>query len=105
MSIRPIDLNGMIQNTNEVTQVKQNEDVKPEVQQIVSQARFEDQAVENTTRVTEQENIAEDNMNPDEGNGRGYERGKGKGGKKNTKKEIPGRVIIKKPHGSFNATV
>ena len=104
MSIRPIDLNGMIQNTNEVTQVKANEDVKPEMQQMVAQTQFEDQAVENTTRVTEQENIAEDNMNPDEGSGRGYE-ASARGGKKKKKKEIPGRVMVKKPHGSFNATV
>ncbi len=104
MSIRPIDLNGMIQNTGEVNQLKAAEEVKPELQQMTSQTQFEEQAVEDTTRVTEQEDTAEDSMNPEEGNGSGY-RSYGRGKKKKKKQEIRGSVKVKKPHGSFDMSV
>ncbi len=104
MSIRPIDLNGMIQNTGEVNQLKAAEEVKPELQQMTSQAQFEEEAVEDTTRVTEQDNTAEDTMNPDEGSGSGYQ-ASGRGRKRQKKQEIRGSVKVKKPHGSFDMSV
>ncbi|MBQ1546937.1 MAG: hypothetical protein IIZ61_00945 [Lachnospiraceae bacterium] len=107
MSIRPIDLNGMIQNANDVAMVRTNEDIKPELQQANILNEFEEQSVEDTTRVKEQDNTAQDNTNPDEGNGSGYNslfRGKENKNKKK-KTGIEGRVIKKSPHGSFNASI
>lgn len=104
MPVRPIDLNGMILNTNEVSQVRQSEDVKPEMQQNLMQQEFADEAIEDTTRVKEQENAAEDTMNPDEGNGTGYD-AKHRKKQKKKKQEIEGRVVKLTGHGSFSASV
>ena len=107
MSLRPIDLNGMIQNANDIALQRTNEDLKPELQQATILNDFEEQSVEDTSRVKEQENTAEENMNPDEGNGSGYDSlfREGRNNRKKKKTEIEGRVIKKSPHGSFNASV
>ena len=87
MSIRPIDLNGMIQNTNEVSQVKAREDARPELQQQNLNVQMERQSVEDASRVKEQENVAKDSLNAEEGDGRGYG-GNGEETEEERKREI-----------------
>lgn len=95
MSIRPIDLNGMIQNTNEVSQVKAREDARPELQQQNLNVQMERQSVEDASRVKEQENVAKDSLNAEEGDGRGYG-GSGKKKQKKKEKEKSSEGFVKK---------
>lgn len=106
MDVRPIDMNGMIQNTPEVNNLKARADVQPELQQVNLMQETQEQGAANQERVIEQENVTEDNMNPDEGNGSGYD-GRGRNKKKKTEvgSVIPGRVKKKNPFGSFDMSV
>ena len=106
MDVRPIDMNGMIQSTPEANVSKTRADIQPELQQMNLMAEAREQGAVDQERVIEQENITEDNMNPDEGNGAGYQgRGKGKKKKEGGASKIPGRVIKKNSFGSFDMSV
>lgn len=73
MLVRPVDLNGMIQNANGFSTEKVREDAKPELTQSAMAA--EEAAVERTTTTTVHTNqeTAREELNPDrEGNGSGY---------------------------------
>lgn len=96
MSIRPIDLNGMIQNTNEVSQMKVREDAKPELQQQDLNVEMERQSMENASKVKEQENVAKDSLDAENGDGRGYG---GNQQKKKKKKQASSDGFVKKMNG------
>lgn len=97
MSIRPIDLNGMIQNTNEVSQMKAREDSKPELQQQNLNVQMERQNQEDASRVKEQENVAKNNLDTENGDGHGYDGGRQK--KKKKKKQPSTDGFVKKMNG------
>lgn len=109
MSIRPIDFNGMLQNTQEVGQVKTHEDHAPVVQQNVVAEELEEKSEISSTQVHEQEDAtAEGELDADrEGDGRGYRvRARRKKKQKDKKDKVPdGSVRVKSSHQSFDMKI
>lgn len=108
MSIRPVDLNGMIQRTQDVGNMKQAEDNKPVVEQHniqVHQRKQEEQLAHKVQDTQEKENFAfrydakEKGSNEYEGNG-----GK-KGQKKKKEDQSEGKVIFKGQKSSFDIKI
>lgn len=112
MVIRPVDFNGMIQNTAEVSQNKTADDKQPLVQQ-QNISVFTEQAAEvKLHQVNGQENAAENKAKVDEdgSGGNGAYEGNGNEGQKKEKKEhsffeSDGSVKVKNPHGSFDIKI
>lgn len=107
MSIRPVDLNGMIQSTQDVSNYKQQEDNRPVVQQHnieVQQQKDEDHLTHQVQQSQEKENegyrydAKEKGNNSYDGNGK-----KKKGQKKEQKSD--GKVLIKSQGGSFDVKI
>lgn len=112
MVIRPVDFNGMIQNTEAVSQNKVADDQQPLVQQ-QNMTAFSEQAVDvKLHQVNGQDNAAENKAKVDEdgsgGNGT-YEGNANEHDKKDKKQheffESDGSVKVKNPHGSFDIKV
>ena len=108
MSIRPVDLNGMIQRTQDVGNMKQAEDNKPVVEQHniqVHQQKQEEQLAHKVQDTQEKENFAfrydakEKGSNEYQGNG-----GK-KGQKKKKEDQSEGKVIFKGQKSSFDIKI
>lgn len=109
MSISPINFNGMIQNTNEISHTKANEDQKPILQQEVLTDTVEKQQEQQAHQVNDTYNAkrAEESYER-EGNGKGY-----KGNKKHKqppkdKKEQQlesDGTITEKPAPSFDMRI
>ena len=74
MSISPINFNGMIQNTNEVSHTKASEDQKPQLQQDMLTNTVEKMQEQQSRQVNDSANSkrTEDNLDR-EGNGSGYQ--------------------------------
>ncbi|SFH62690.1 hypothetical protein SAMN04487830_103119 [Pseudobutyrivibrio sp. OR37] len=74
MSISPINFNGMIQNTNEISHTKASEDQKPLLQQSALTDTVEKQQEKLAHQVNDTYNAkrTEDSLDR-EGNGKGYE--------------------------------
>lgn len=74
MSISPINFNGMIQNTNEVSHAKANEDQKPMLQQDHLTHTVEKQQEQQSKQVNDLYKADREEERYDrEGNGKGYE--------------------------------
>ncbi|MBQ3774279.1 MAG: hypothetical protein II833_07830 [Pseudobutyrivibrio sp.] len=108
MSISPINFNGMIQNTNEISHTKANEDQKPLLQQSVLTDTVEKQQEQKAHQVNDTYNAKRTEDNYDrEGNGKGYEGNK----KRKPPKEKKGQnlegdgTVIEKPKPSFDMRV
>ncbi|MCR4673820.1 MAG: hypothetical protein K5675_02325 [Lachnospiraceae bacterium] len=107
MSIRPIDLNGMVQNTSELSTTKSQEDQKPLVQQDFATTEMKQEAEVSTTTIREQDNVAENDTDAEGGDGTGYEgnRNRKQTPKKKTEKMGDGSVKVKPKHPHFNMSV
>ena len=107
MDVRPIDFNGMIQNTVEVGNARAAEDQRPMIQQEFVTMETNREAEVTTTVVHQNSNAAEGEAASEGGDGHGYEgnRGRRPGAKKSTEKKSDGSVRIKSKHPSFNMTV
>ena len=108
MDVRPIDFNGMIQNTVEVGNTRAAEDQRPMVQQEFVTMESNREAEVTTTVVHENSNAAEEEAASEGGDGHGYEgnRGRRPGTKKAAaEKKGDGSVRIKPAHPTFNMTV
>lgn len=108
MSIRPIDFNGMIQNTTEVSATKASEEHRPIVQQDYANAAVKEGVELNLHSVKEKEEAAEHPFDF-EGGGRGdsYQANRNKK-KKKDQKDGPvsdGSVRLKNDHGSFDMKI
>ncbi|MBQ6464233.1 MAG: hypothetical protein IJJ59_12985 [Pseudobutyrivibrio sp.] len=108
MSISPINFNGMIQNTNEISHTKANEDQKPLLQQSVLTDTVEKQQEQKAHQVNDTYNAKRTEYSYDrEGNGKGYEGNK----KRKPPKEKKGQnlegdgTVIEKPKPSFDMRV
>ena len=96
MSISPINFNGMIQNTNEVSQAKANEDQKPMLQQDNLTHTVEKQQEQQAKQVNDLYKAdREEERYEREGNGKGYE-----GNKK--RKLLKKKDDEKRPDGSVS---
>ncbi len=108
MDVRPIDFNGMIQNTVEVGNSRAAEEQRPAVQQEFMNISTQQEAEVTTTVVHENSNVAEEEASSEGGDGHGYEgnRGRRPGQVKKAKEKMSdGSVRIKTGHPSFNMTV
>ena len=107
MSIRPIDFNGMVQNTTELSTTKSQEDQKPVVQQDFVATEIKHESEVSTTTIREQDNVAENDSDAEGGDGTGYQGNRNRNQKKHEKKEKmgDGSVKVKSKHPSFNMTV
>ncbi|MBQ9631865.1 MAG: hypothetical protein IJV04_02975 [Lachnospiraceae bacterium] len=106
MSIRPIDLNGMIQNTQSLSNTHAAEEHRPLVQQEFAQETVNAEVEVAATQVQEQEDSSESALNPDrEGAGSEY-RGKKRSKNPKKKEKVPdGSVSVKKKHASFDIKI
>ena len=108
MSISPINFNGMIQNTNEISNTKANEDQKPMLQQEVLTATVEKKQEQQAKQVNDLYNAKRTEDKYDrEGNGKGYEGNKKRKPskiKQGEKLEGDGK-ISEKPTPSFDMRV
>ena len=109
MSIRPVVLNGMIQRTQDVGNLKQQEDNKPLVQQQnieIQQQKHEDQLMHQVLEPEQKENDGYRYDAKEKGNNQ-YEDGKKKKKKKqrDNEPENGGRVILKGQGSSFDIKI
>lgn len=107
MTIRPVDFNGMIQNSHDVTHAKQSEDNKAALQQQNIQAAVVKEEQVASTRVGDMEEAQQHEYNYGEGGGNGsYAGNKRKKKSKDKKKESEdGAVFIKKTQPSFDMKI
>lgn len=103
MSIRPVEVNGMIQRTQDVSTLKQNEDNKPMLQQQNIQTQFSKETIHHLKQV----NHADDTENQQ----KRYD-AKEKGSneyvnqqKKKKEKKKDGKVIVKSQGGGFDVKI
>lgn len=105
MSIRPVELNGMIQRTQDVSTLKQQEDAKP----VVDQQNIQNEVVKAENRLTKQVVEADDTRQEEfrydarEKGSSEYHGNDGKGKKK--KKQKDGKVIIKGMEKGFDVKI
>ena len=109
MSSRPIDFNGMIQNANQVSTVKAQEDSHANIQQSALQTYGQQQEAKQSTTVQEAPKTFEEKFDPENGgDGTGYtgnENRKKKKVKPEEAKETTGKVRKKNDYGSFDITI
>ncbi len=107
MSIRPVDLSGMIQRTQDVGNIKQTEDNKPLVQQYNIEARQLKQEERLSHKVQESEQKENEGYRYDaREKGNNSYSGNGQG-KKRQKKSDPngGKVIPKRKMAGFDVKI
>lgn len=107
MSIRPIDFNGMLQRTDDVSTLKHHEDSKPLVDQQNIQAQVEkkEDAVRHQVRTKEDSSGTNNQADArEEGRGLYYSSDRAKKSKKEEPKE-PGFVKKKSFGGSFDIKI
>lgn len=106
MSIRPVDFRGMIQNSQEISNVKANEDNKPLVHQQNIQTTVAKEAQQQSSTVRDMEETRQQEYDYEEGDGRqsGYGRNS-KEKKKKQKKKMGDGAVIKKERPSFDMKI
>ncbi len=108
MSIRPIDFNGMIQNTGNVSQTKAAEDLRPELQQAALTVQGQKEETHQNTSVHSAEDSRSNFFDPEEGgDGRGYTGNQGQRRDKHENKESTHKdgIVMKGTHASFDITI
>ena len=106
MSIRPIDLNGMIQNTQEVSQNRATEQNRPMVQQDFVAIETQNEVQIASEQVHDFENATDSEMDAANGNGgTGYGRQDQQRRKKKKKALSDGRVRLKNIPKSFDIKI
>lgn len=95
MTIRPVELNGVIQRSNDVSTQKQNEDNKPYTQQQNIQAEFKKETFRHMQQVRHSEDTENGQQRFDarEKGSNEYERNQNQNRKK--EKKVSGRVVKK----------
>ena len=91
--MRPLEFNGSIGRTNDFSQLKQQEDVKPMAEQQTLMRTEERQTNQESRQVNEQKNADGDKFDAKHGNGSSYEEQENKKRKKRVEEE--GVVKIK----------
>ena len=107
--INPIEFSGMIPRTQDVSTLKQNEDVRPQFEHVNIQSRSEQEAVIKHEQVIEKDNADREKSNYDakeKGNGQFYNIRKKKGNKSSQGEEddSDGRVV-KKSKNMFDVQI
>ena len=104
MTIRPVVLNGMIQRTDDIGQLKQHEDAKPAVDQQNIQMQVQRAEHQSQKQVNKAENsrLMDERFDAKE-EGQGQYRDNRK--KKTGKKKEDGRVTAQKTVGNFDIKI
>ena len=104
MTIRPVVLNGMIQRTDDIGQLKQHEDAKPAVDQQNIQMQVQRAEHQSQKQVNKAENsqLMDERFDAKE-EGKGQYRDNRK--KNPSKKKEDGHVGAKKPVGNFDIKI
>lgn len=108
MSIRPIDFNGMVQNTTEVSVTKTQEDQRPMTEQQNVAVTIQQEVEASTHQVQSRDQAADQAFDfSGEGDGTGYEGNRGKKRRKKDEKapQGDGSVHIKSEHPSFDLKI
>lgn len=103
MTIRPVDLNGMIQRTQDIGNIKHQEDVKP----LVDQQNIQSTVVKEENKLTKQVNHS-DNADHEDYRYDAKEKGNSEyqgNGKKKKKKEEAGKVVVKNQSEGFDIKI
>lgn len=107
MSIRPVVLNGTIQRTQDIGNMKQQEDNKPVVQQQnieIQQKKQEDKLTHQVQEPEQKENEGYRYDAKEKGNNE-YDRKQQKKKKKQEKPDEDGKVILKSHGSSFDIKI
>lgn len=107
MSIRPVDMNGMIQTTQDISNMKQSQDNKPLVQQYnieVGQQKQEDNLSHKVQEPEQKENEGYRYDAKEKGNNSYNGNGKKKK-KQNQESEDNGKVVLRGTKSSFDVKI
>lgn len=104
MSIRPVDFNGMIQRTQDVSAMKQNEDNKPLLQQQNIQTQFSKETVHHLKQVNHA-NDAENQQKRYDAKEKGSNEYVSQENKKKKEKKKDGKVIVKSASSGFDIKI
>lgn len=107
MSIRPVDFNGMIQRTQDVGSLKQQEDNKPVIQQQSIEVKQEKQAdsLAHKVKDTEGKENFEFRYDAKEKGSNSYSRDGRKRKKQEKEKEEGGKILPKERKSSFDVKI
>lgn len=105
MSIKPVDLNAMMQNSQAPTQIAHHEDNKAGILNAQMTVSVEQKSEDAAHQVQEKTDADGQEYSLNGGNGRGYEPGKGKKESKKKKNLPDGTVRIKGTSSGFNITI
>lgn len=107
MSIRPVDFNGMMQNQQNVSNVKHNEDQKPVLQQQQAFATVAKQEEASARQVINKDDLNKEDYKFDarDGSNNEYQDNRKKKKPKQKEKMEDGHVRIKGMSGGFDMTV
>ena len=107
MSIRPVDFNGMIQSTAEVSTRESELTKQPAIQQDNASFTIERERLETPSKVNEKPDIDEDDgtVDADTEGERAQYRKSGKGNRKKKEKMSDGFVRVKSDHESFDIKI
>lgn len=98
MSLRPVEMSGLIQRTQDITPIKQNQDNKPLTDQNNFQVQFHKEIDHNSKQVTTADNTENTKGKFDakeKGNGEYFDQKKGK----SRKEKVEQKVIVKGKQG------
>lgn len=104
MSIRPVDFNGMIQRTQDVSTMKQNEDNKPVLEQQNIQTQFSKETVRHMQQVTHADD-AENQQKRYDAKEKGSNEYVNQQKKKQKEKKKDGKVMSKSASGGFDIKI
>ena len=107
MSIRPVDFNGMMQNQHNVSNVKQNEDQKPQLMQQQAFATVAKQEEAAARQVVNKDDLNREEYRFDarDGSKNEYQDNRKKKKEKQKEKMEDGHVRIKGMSGGFDMTI
>jgi len=107
--IRPVEVQGVMQRTQDMSQIKQNQDMKPEVDQSNYQTQVHKHTENQSKQVNHSDNADKKEEHYDakeKGNGAFYEKPQGKRQKKEVEEEDEGIVRLKQVNqGTFDAKI
>lgn len=105
MSIRPVEFNGMIQRTQDVSTLKQNENNKPMLEQQNIQTQFSKETIHHMQQVTHADDAKEHEKRYDAKEKGSNEYVKQQKKKKEQKKKKDGKVIEKSISAGFDIKI
>ena len=107
MAIRPVELQGVVQRSQDMSQIKQNQDIKPQTDQSNIQIQIHHEVKQNSQQVTKFENSEKKENRYDakeKGNG-SYFNNQKKKQKKKEEEEEEGSVKVKATVSNFDMKI